>query len=774
MGTRPSSSRPPRQKKWTTVLLMVVLVAAVTVVQLSFLSNVSNAASSTMVDKEQQLQTEQLYLAKVDELSDQKTAQHTVLNRNISSLVQTLLEKERVLSEKEKALTEKEKALEEQEKAHESQLVAAHRAQIALKRQARGNTQGASSAETEGRGSTIDTTKASKFRSKKQTSTAPKKVVTVSQAAKSASNIVKPSTSDAPIIHQVSGSIGATVKPSKSTLERRHSCLNKDFTNTHDRAVFSLLIPKEDRYITAAQVMGASVDMHTNDTDKVILELSSNPLTRYQWAQLQRAGWTHKCTISPIKPSRRPSPRLLDQFSKLHVWGMSLYDVAVYMDADTVAIRDLNELMNMQLESQYKIGVTADYRMDYGTSGAWTSTFNTGMFMIHPDWAEYRRLVQLQEDRAIQDYEYIMAEQGWLNAVYNDSWKDVGLIYNANVAGRNDPLFKDKANDLRIIHYTTMKPWFGKPGSQDYDLLCKPWLDIRDRIFAQLGCINDDYIPPTDKKFAIVTLVTDMGESDGKQQQMADYTYGAATLLKSIQEHVESGKVDHILLEIPTRRLPDVDRAYLKGLGWNICAVTPIDAKYKPFGRFINHFNKFHFWSFVEYDKIIYLDSDTLVTGNIDKLLATNLTEGKMIGVTRDYFGIKFVKTFNMGAFIIKPNMTEFHRLMRLQANDEVSYTHHQAEQGFLNSVYYEQWQEIGIEHNANFAVYASKPSAWPADPKILHFTLEKPWQKAPPKSRAVANHSRLDEFLQIWVKAATKYGVWPPQAANTTRNEPS
>ena len=446
---------------------------------------------------------------------------------------------------------------------------------------------------------------------------------------------------------------------------------------------------------------------------------------------------------------------------------MTVYDVAVYMDADTFVMGNIDDLLHIQLGKDFRIGVAADFRMNYGDNKKgekWVSSFNMGVFAIHPDWTEYERLLQLQRDGAVKEYEHIMAEQGWLNAVYKDQWQDFGLIYNANVAARDNTIFKKKQDDLRIVHYTTMKPWVKDQGRAGFDLLCRPWVEVRNRVLPQYGCTNDDFVPPSDKRIAMVTFVTDTVEkhaSKTRKKDKADYTYGAAALIKSIQEHVGDNKVDSILLEIPTRRLPDADRAWLKELGWNMCTVTPIEAKHKPFGRFVDQFNKLHLWSFVEYDKIVYLDSDNLVTGSIDALLERNLTDGKKIGVTQDYFANRFVDKFNMGVFLIEPNLAEFHRLVKLQANDEVKYDRPQAEQGFLNTLYKNQWEEIGIEYNANMAVWAMKREAWPKNPRITHFTLEKPWQEEPPKHRSQSIEP-LDIFLNTWKEAARKYEVWP------------
>ena len=114
-----------------------------------------------------------------------------------------------------------------------------------------------------------------------------------------------------------------------------------------------------------------------------------------------------------------------------------------------------------------------------------------------------------------------------------------------------------------------------------------------------------------------------------------------------------------------------------------------------------------------------------------------------------------------MGVFLIHPKIEEYLRLRKLLDEDSVKYDTAQAEQGFLNSVYRDQWEEIGIEYNANMAVWAMKRDSWPEIPRIKHYTLEKPWQENVPRYRAQSLEP-LDIFLQTWKDAARKYGVWP------------
>lgn len=46
------------------------------------------------------------------------------------------------------------------------------------------------------------------------------------------------------------------------------------------------------------------------------------------------------------------------------------------------------------------------------------------------------------------------------------------------------------------------------------------------------------------------------------------------------------------------------------------------------------------------------------------------------------------------------------------------------AEQGWLNKIYKNEWQEIGLIYNANMAVYEKDRKTWDK-----HYNLEKPWE---------------------------------------------
>ena len=91
----------------------------------------------------------------------------------------------------------------------------------------------------------------------------------------------------------------------------------------------------------------------------------------------------------PLQEGSSRAYRYVDQFTKLNLWGMTMYHTLVYLDADTMVMRSLSHLLNSNL-GNHSIGVSA--QTWYGNFEA----FNMGVFVIHPERHEYERLLKLQ------------------------------------------------------------------------------------------------------------------------------------------------------------------------------------------------------------------------------------------------------------------------------------------------------------------------------------------------------------------------------------------
>ena len=158
--------------------------------------------------------------------------------------------------------------------------------------------------------------------------------------------------------------------------------------------------------------------------------------------------------------------------------------------------------------------------------------------------------------------------------------------------------------------------------------------------------------------------------------------------------------------------------------------IAPLDEE-GTFGRFRDQFTKLHIWGMIAYNVVLYADSDTLVLNSIDHLLRLKLS-AKRIAVARDFGDGLWRPTFNMGVFVIQPNSSEYARLLSLQRDSNIIFETTMCEQGFLNVIYHNDWEDIGFQNNANLAVYSQNRKFWDehaSEINIIHHTMNKPWE---------------------------------------------
>jgi glycogenin glucosyltransferase len=226
------------------------------------------------------------------------------------------------------------------------------------------------------------------------------------------------------------------------------------------------------------------------------------------------------------------------------------------------------------------------------------------------------------------------------------------------------------------------------------------------------------------------------------------YFVGALVLGASLSKYTRlAHHIDMVAMELVSKPLGELAWKRLERVGWKRCQVEGINPVHTPStNRFADQFTKLRLWGMTVYEKVIYMDCDTLVVGNIDHLLGIKLEHGKQIGATED-FNRRFAGTFNMGVILIHPSQHEYDRLITLHKSDRVQYNHDHCEQGFLNEVYKEQWQEIGFAYNANLIVYEKRRDHWDkyADElTVIHYTIRKPWSCS----------TKFMEICKFWLRA--------------------
>ena len=216
-----------------------------------------------------------------------------------------------------------------------------------------------------------------------------------------------------------------------------------------------------------------------------------------------------------------------------------------------------------------------------------------------------------------------------------------------------------------------------------------------------------------------------------------EYVAGLSTLAKSAQKHGNSYFSDLVLIIQSDRQYDAAVLTAAQRFGWRLMAVpTIMPPRPSNFERFRDQFTKLHAWNMTQYDEVVYMDADAVFVN-----AATSFTSGEdcKIWAARDYRAGAFVDTFNMGVFAIKPNASEYARLLTMMESDAVPYETTMSEQGFLNAVYKGAWCELNFTKNANLAVWWSgeKQDAlqhmWDMKRlEIMHFTMSKPWACEP------------------------------------------
>ncbi|CAG9463483.1 unnamed protein product [Pedinophyceae sp. YPF-701] len=201
------------------------------------------------------------------------------------------------------------------------------------------------------------------------------------------------------------------------------------------------------------------------------------------------------------------------------------------------------------------------------------------------------------------------------------------------------------------------------------------------------------------------------------------------------------------LVVLATEAVSDTVASILEGDGWIVKRIATIAnpgtgpsavGKNNFPAKFWGVYSKLTVWNLVEYDKVIYLDSDILVTQNIDELFAC---PGLCVVVRHS-------ERFNSGVMVLDPSAEVFDDMLA-KISQLQSYTG--GDQGFLNE-YYSEFVEAPIfqpsgpkldpslrtarlttGYNGDIGLYILNSGRWmipESQIKVLHFTLGplKPW----------------------------------------------
>ncbi|XP_053664094.1 AF4/FMR2 family member lilli, partial [Anopheles marshallii] len=143
-------------------------------------------------------------------------------------------------------------------------------------------------------------------------------------------------------------------------------------------------------------------------------------------------------------------PELGVTFTKLHCWRLTQFEKCVFLDADTLVLRNSDELFEREeLSAAPDIG--------------WPDCFNSGVYVFRPNLETFSSLLQY----AVTHGSFDGGDQGLLNAYFSD-WahkdiqKHLPFIYNTSSVATYSylPAFKQFGQNTKILHFIgTVKPW---------------------------------------------------------------------------------------------------------------------------------------------------------------------------------------------------------------------------------------------------------------------------------------------------------------------------
>ena len=150
------------------------------------------------------------------------------------------------------------------------------------------------------------------------------------------------------------------------------------------------------------------------------------------------------------------SNRFLDAkvYSKLWIWRLSEYQAVLFIDADTLFVRQFSGVFIQELPSMLRSGRTVGMATNNLLRN---DDFNAGVILVKPDTKEFENLIH---NISIVKHDVGLAEQNYLNEYYRDCIHTLPLKYNSLVNRKTEfpSLWRQLEPNLITLHYTC-KPW---------------------------------------------------------------------------------------------------------------------------------------------------------------------------------------------------------------------------------------------------------------------------------------------------------------------------
>jgi alpha-N-acetylglucosamine transferase len=153
----------------------------------------------------------------------------------------------------------------------------------------------------------------------------------------------------------------------------------------------------------------------------------------------------------------------------------------------------------------------------------------------------------------------------------------------------------------------------------------------------------------------------------------------------------------------------------------------------------LDNYCKLELWRLAEYQRVVFLDADTLVLQNIDNLFGYP----EFCAAPNLYETLEDMHRLNSGVFVAAPREATYHDM--LARLDVPGMFWRRTDQTFLEH-YFPNWHGLPYTYNALQYIYFNLPQLWRWDSiKVVHYQFEKPWQADNGKAEA------LKPLIDLW-----------------------
>lgn len=210
-----------------------------------------------------------------------------------------------------------------------------------------------------------------------------------------------------------------------------------------------------DAYLPGVEVLGRSLAQTGTEVPRIVMVTDDVSERARESLRAQGFGLHEVEPIeSPTPETAQIFPRFAMTFTKLRAFGLSDFDKVVLLDADTVVLRNIDDLFERP-----NFAAAPDFFLP--------DRFNSGVMVIEPSASLFARL----HDALRNAGSYDGGDQGFLNEMVPD-WYARPVQFRLP-AGYNmhhfvfqfllahDSLRTRVLDEVRVVHFTLQKPWQG-------------------------------------------------------------------------------------------------------------------------------------------------------------------------------------------------------------------------------------------------------------------------------------------------------------------------